>query len=560
MAYLWIAMTRRACLLLLSLALLSALVPLHFGVPAMGNLLGRDADFALVSLDLFDAALRDGQWWPRWLMDSNDGFGAPTFYTYPPLTYWAAALVRRATGLGIAETLAATVALWRLLLVLTGYLWLRRHAAAPFAWAGAALAALMPYPNLFNPLNRFAYSEMAAASLLPLLLLAIERAAAGRRSQGIPALALAYAALALTNLPACALAAHLGPLYAWGFAGKWALLRCILGGMAGAGMAACFLVPAFGLLGATNPAGLFDPSWRDTLMFYAPLGPERHLRIFRLLSWGSAVFPFLVGLWLWLWRLRSGGGWMHPGLPRAALVLLLSAFALTTVLTLPLWLTMPQLTAVEFPWRAAAFLSPAVGALAALALSACLASGRILALGLACAALPFVFLAGMAQFSEPSWPRFLPSSQRLAHAHASPSAYSVEHVPSAAVAAGWAKLAGGGRMAAAPYPPPPLPPGAVRMPAGFRVPAADAPFVLPQFHFPSWAAWDAAGPVPLRASPEGFVEILVNRPVSDLHIEIVTTGWERLGWAVTLLTGAGLLAGALWRRPVPVGAARALTR
>ncbi|MBX6744240.1 MAG: hypothetical protein IRY87_19575, partial [Acetobacteraceae bacterium] len=548
-------MTRRVCLPLLSLALLSALVPLYFGVPAMGNLLGRDADFALVSLDLFDAALRDGQWWPRWLMGSNDGFGAPTFYTYPPLAYWAGALVRRVTGLGIAEALALTVALWRLLFVLTGYLWLRRHVAAPFAWAGAALAALMPYPNLFNPINRFAYSEMAAASLLPLLLLAIERAAEGRRFRGIPALALAYAALALTNLPACTLAAHLGPLYAWAYAGKRALLRCILGGMAGAGLAACFLVPAFGLLGATNPPGLFDPSWHDTLMFYAPLGAERHLRIFRLLSWGSAAFPFLVGLWLW--RLRGSAGWRHPGLPRAALVLLLSAFALTTVVTLPLWLTMPQLTATEFPWRSATFLSLAVAALAALALPACLASGRILALGLACAALPYVFLAGLAQFGEPSWPRFLPSSQRLAHAHASPSAYSVEHVPRAAVAAGWAKLAAGGRMAAAPYAPPPLPPGAVRIPTGFRIPVADAPFVLPQFYFPSWAAWDAAGPIPVRASPEGFVEVLVNRPVTDLHVEIVVTDWERLGWALTLLTGAGLLVGTLGWRGATFGAVRA---
>ena len=65
------------------------------GVPVVGQLLGRDADFAIMSLALLDAAWTEGLLWPRWVMDSNYGLGATTFYTYPPVGYWAGAAVRR---------------------------------------------------------------------------------------------------------------------------------------------------------------------------------------------------------------------------------------------------------------------------------------------------------------------------------------------------------------------------------------------------------------------------------------------------------------------------------
>ena len=76
------------------------------------------------------------RFWPRWVMESNFGLGGITFYTYPPLGYWAGALLRRVSGLDIPGTLALAVMLWRLVFLLGCYLWLRRHVAP-----GAALAA-----------------------------------------------------------------------------------------------------------------------------------------------------------------------------------------------------------------------------------------------------------------------------------------------------------------------------------------------------------------------------------------------------------------------------------
>ena len=400
-----------------------------------------------MSLALLDAAWTEGLLWPRWLMDSNNGLGAATFVTYPPVGYWAAALVKTLTGLPVASALALTVALWRCLALFTTWFWLRRHVAAGPALAAAALAALLPYPALFNPWIRFAYAEIAGAALLPLLLLATERAARGR---GLAGLGLGFAALAMTHVPTCALAAHLLPLYALGYGGWRAAWRCLLGGALGAALAACFLLPAFGLMGASGASTLSNPTWQDMLMFWSPLGEVAHWRHFRLIVWGAGWATLLLGLAM-AWRLRHAGGWRAGGLGRAALVLLLAAFGLMTVVSLPLWLLLPELTAMEFPWRASGLMVPAVAALAALAMDRArwprprLEPLLVVAAGAACAAAVPLFLWLNSALGAPEWPRFLPAEQRLAFTRSYSGAYSSEHTPGTAVAAGGARSPPGRR-------------------------------------------------------------------------------------------------------------------
>jgi hypothetical protein len=208
-----------------------------------------------------------------------------------------------------------------------------------------------------------------------------------------------------------------------------------------------------------------------------------------------------------------------------------------TVLALPVWLTMPQLTAIEHPWRAASFLTLAATGL--LALTAQRAPVRLLVAGLLLATIVPGFLGLMVQFGSPGWPRFLPAAERMAFTEQYSGSDSAEHLPAAAAAAGWDVVTAGGPP---PYPRPVPPPGTQHLPGGFLVPEAAAPFTLPQFWFPSWQARDALGPVPLRASPEGFVEVLVSRPVHNLEVRIGTTVWERAGWVLTLIASLALLA------------------
>lgn len=521
---------RAGWVLLAYVAVLSALSP-ALGVPVPGTYLGRDADFALMALQMLSAAWAEGVFWPRWLMDTNYGLGGTTYYSYPPLAHWAAAALGWVSGLGPEPTLGLAIGLWRLLAVGTAFLWLRRHVAAGPALAGAAFAALLPYAALVDPWLRFAYGETAAIALLPLLLLAIDRMATGRRAVGITGTALAYGVLALTNLPACCLAAHLGPLYAWGLGGRWAALRCLLAGGIGAALAAAFLLPAVGLLEHANAASLFNDSWTENLLLFSPV------TIKLAIIWGATLLAAGLGLLL----LRDAVPWSRlraPGLPRALATLLLGSLALTSVLTLPLWIALPQLTAVEHPWRSNVLLGTAVAGIAALASATRPRPRSLLVAGVCLALLPPAFLAGVVAFGHPAWPKFLPAGQRMDFARSYSGAYSWEHVPAEAAAAGWVAVTAGHPD---PWPRPALPQGAERIPGGFHLPRAEAPVVLPQFFFPAWQAQDALGPLPLRPTLEGFLELAPDRPAVDITVTIRPTLWERAGWAVSAATSFGLL-------------------
>lgn len=537
-------MPLRVGLVLMALVVALAALSAGLGVPVSGTYLGRDADFAIMALRMLSASWAEGIFWPRWLMDTNYGLGGTTYYSYPPLAHWAAAAVAWVTGLGPAPALGLAMGLWRLLAIGTGFLWLRRHVRPGPALAGAAFGALLPYVALVDPWLRFAYGETAAIALLPLLLLALDRLAENRGAAGIAGTALAYAALALTNLPVCCLAAHLGPLYAWGLGGWRAALRCLLAGLLGAALAGAFLLPAIGLLQHANAASLYNPSWTENLLLFSRLNGKL------VVIWGATLLAAGLGLAL----LRDAGPWSRlraPGLPRALALLLLGAFALTCVVSLPLWLALPQLTAVEHPWRSNALLGTAVAGIAALACAARPRPRLLLAGGLALAVIPPAFLAGVVALGHPAWPKFLPAEQRLAFAREFSGSYSWEHVPAEATAAGWVAITAGYPD---PWPRPLLPQEAERIPGGFRLSRATAPVVLPQFFFPAWQAWDALGPLPLRPTLEGFLELVPERPASDITIRVLPTLWERAGWALSAVAALALLLLRLPGRRQKVGA------
>ncbi len=552
---------QRAAAALALLALATAALSLLLGVPVYGRQFAYDSGFAIASLAGFDAELLQGIWWPRWLHGGNFGLGSPTFYFYPPLAYWVAAAIGRAADLPAPAALAASVAFWRALALATAFLWLRGHHDRGSALAGAALAALFPYASLVNPWLRFGYAEVAAAALVPLLLLAIDRNAAARDARRLPVVSLAFAALALTHLPATAMAAVFGLLYAWGLGGWRSAVRTALGGALALLLAGAFLVPALALTPEANPGGLYlyIQEVARPLFLDLPTAENRRL-IGQYAAFVAAVFGVA---WLLRGRWRSLP-FRAPGHTRAALLLFLGTAVAMTPLGWPLWMEGSPLRAVQHPWRAMSLMGPAFGAVSALALAAGAPSRRAVMAGLDCL-LPFGFLWANVRLGDPNWPRFLPAEDHLAWARAQPSSYPAEHWPAAAVAAGWLDP-GLGPRAGRGWPPPsvrelpaeplwrhspPEPPeGARRIPGGWWVPrAGPEPFELPQLWFPSWGAVSAQGPVATRASPAtGFVEVLPGRQVEDLRVVVGRTRWETIGWWLSGLGALALVASALLAR------------
>ena len=201
----------------------------------------------------FGRALESGQFPPRWLHGAFNGMGAPSFYFYPPLFFYAAALV----DLVIPGSNHMTIIAWTTLALtvgsgLTMFAWLRSKAGDAWALIGAVIYLLAPY-HLLNLYVRGSVGETMGYLTLPLLALGLERAA--RSWAWIPALALGVAALLTSHLLIALLAGvSILPVYALylvasapaGQRGA-ALLRCAVGGLLGLAIALAYLGPAMTL-------------------------------------------------------------------------------------------------------------------------------------------------------------------------------------------------------------------------------------------------------------------------------------------------------------------------
>ncbi len=183
------------------------------------------AVFPFNGYDSFSHIFWIGQWhtmwqagiyYPRWLPDSFHGFGAPSFYYYPPLTFVLSSilysLVPHASPddigkmLGILGFACSAVSMffylrWR-------STWERSTIKDT---TGIVLASLLytfaPY-RIFNYSTRGALPEHLAFCLVPFVFwgadLLIQRRDANAVPRGVALLILSFALLILTNLPAAA--------------------------------------------------------------------------------------------------------------------------------------------------------------------------------------------------------------------------------------------------------------------------------------------------------------------------------------------------------------------
>jgi hypothetical protein len=159
-----------------------------------------------------------GIYYPRWLPDGFHGFGAPSFYYYPPLTFFlSSALYLLAPNvspdaigksLGIIAFACSAISM---------FLYLRwrsaKDPASPSANIGIIFGALLytfaPY-RIFNYATRGAMPEHIAIGLVPFVFwgtdLIMQRRQPNDIRRGATLIACSLALLILANLPAAAVA------------------------------------------------------------------------------------------------------------------------------------------------------------------------------------------------------------------------------------------------------------------------------------------------------------------------------------------------------------------
>ncbi len=391
---------------------LAAALPLFLRGPSCGH----DFDFHLQSWLGVHSAWQSGLLDPHWVAAANYGAGEPRLVFYPPLTWLVGALLGFLlpwTWVPAAFTAVcfagAAAAMHRLA---------SSFCAPTPALVASVLYALGPY-LLFTGYERTAYGEFAAATWMPLLLLALLRP-----PLSLLRVALLVATLWYTNAPAAVMGCYLVLLaLVWHVGTALLNLRALQrlhprqtylsmgifralafsslqGGAAlllGGALAADYLIPATYEQRFVSIDRAVSPGLRiqDSFLF-GHTGESFHDQVLATASWiviwvaALAAWPAMLAASRWFLRTRAVGRTnlqpISTNDPERALALLAFVFAVCLLLQLPpaliLWHALPELSFLQFPWRLLLPASAAAALLVASAFPLLRHRGRLAVLGL----------------------------------------------------------------------------------------------------------------------------------------------------------------------------------
>ncbi len=367
--------------MLASLVVAGAVLILCAPLAANGPLpQGSDVFATTHYLQGFSKALGEGDLFPRWTDRTNQGLGGPSFVLFPPLAYYGAGLASWLSGStvgGLKLYLVAVAALT----ALSGYLLARDVAGAPLpAAVSAALYLLLPY-HVLDVYQRFALSETTAFIFFPLVLLSARRLVSAGGRAALTGLALSYAGLLYTHIvSALMFSLLLAPWLVWECRGRWRRLALPAAGLAcGLGLAAPSLAPAVLEKAHVNiswvremPNGdfrinfIFKDDVLPGLGFKDPVKPpvlkSAHSQLLL-----AAVAAGMALAWLpRADRRRSDAAVLAAGTA--------IAYVMQLGISTPVWLVVPELASIQFPWRFQTIMVLSASLLAGVALSALKAS------------------------------------------------------------------------------------------------------------------------------------------------------------------------------------------
>lgn len=334
-------------LLILAAAAVAILPAMIYGIPFSRDLYHH---FRL-AISFFDAAGR-GDFYPGWLAEANGTFGelSPRFYP-PGLSYL---LVAARTLLG--GWYAAALFVFFILTLIGGfgaYLWARVSLPRDIAmWAGV-LYIFTPY-HLNELYQSSLLAEYAAACVLPFVFAFTARICRGGGRRDAAGLGASYAGLILTNTPLTVIGSYALLFYALvrlvNVEKRWmrqTALRLAFGMGLGVLASACFWVTVIAELQWLRPD--IDPenvfSWR-MFLFSTLEQTQGNIWYGNLLALATLAMalPALI-----LLRARREEG--RNSVLRAAGPLMIGSFLMATLISYPLWQVLPQLKAVQAPWR-----------------------------------------------------------------------------------------------------------------------------------------------------------------------------------------------------------------
>jgi len=324
----------------------------------------HDAKHTAFFLTEFDAAIRDGVWYPGWATDQALGYGYPTFVLYPPLAYYLA----EGFHLLGAGKIAALKWVWALATIgsgLTMYAYARHVLGRTRGLLAAIIYVYVPF-HLADIYVRGDLVEYSVFVWMPLALLAFHRLVEEPTPRRVGLAGLAHGAVWLTHnvtglaftllLAAYVLFCILADGKTW--RARFTKAAAALGGaLLGMGIAAALILPNLFERGFVN-----QEQWVRAGYDYS----QHFVQFTHFLSsaWGympgspGAVggMSFQLGaVALILAVVATVAALWRQGRERALILFFAAATLLIAFLMLPasagLWEMLPLAALIQFPWR-----------------------------------------------------------------------------------------------------------------------------------------------------------------------------------------------------------------
>lgn len=184
-------------LILLSLLAITVCIPgLMWGFPHSHDILN-----ALIGFKQFSEQIWNGEFYPRWLNNLYNGYGAPMFYYYTPLPFYIATFVDFFSFNTISDrmVLGLTACLMFIAAAISCYIWLSDILDTKKALIGATVYTLAPYHLVIDFYIRGSLTELFAYVWIPLILFFIRYSFFARFAWIW--LALCYCLLILSSVP-----------------------------------------------------------------------------------------------------------------------------------------------------------------------------------------------------------------------------------------------------------------------------------------------------------------------------------------------------------------------
>jgi hypothetical protein len=328
-----------------------------------GNASGHDLAFHAASWMDAAAQWTEGIFLPRWTEGANYGFGEPRFIFYPPMSWALGAALSfvvpwiylPAVFIVLTQTLAGLSAFQ-----LGGRLFPQRGALfCSVCYAANPYALLIIY-------MRSDFAEQLALAFFPLLLLAAMQVAdllplANRNAgRAVTFLAVVFAAVWLTNAPAGVIASYSVTLFFLWTAVVKKSWRCFAYGAAGMalGFALCgfYLIPAAYEQSWVNISQALSSGLQPSENFlYTIVADAEHNTFNRIASSTAVLSSVLAALFAavaYFYRDKEAFAVPRAKTLWTALAVLTGASVLLMLrVSNPLWILLPKLRFVQFPWR-----------------------------------------------------------------------------------------------------------------------------------------------------------------------------------------------------------------